>query len=215
MLHVTMTPLFNWSSASVWDTVVWCASKWCQPYYLKLTMADAIIDPLYGHPPVKWWQQHYIVCFILVKEITSLLLTRQENFVFSIPVNPHRSQNGAPKWSWFCEESSLQHSVCHCDSSTCSLVETDWALVWNDPLCAVTLFLWDVKREAVEVAGVCNLSLSRSLSMCFCVWCGTITSQPCTWKGAGNEGQTHHDWVDVFFIRVAKHQKPVKFVFGV
>lgn len=132
MLQVTLRPLFYQSSASVFDTVAWCASNLSWPCYLKFTMADHIIGLLFGKPPVKWLQQR------------------------------------------FCEESTLQRSECRCGSSTCSLVGTHCALVWNEPLCAVTLFLWDVKGEDVEVG-----RHPFPVSLCVFVSVSQVKHSPC------------------------------------
>lgn len=181
MLQVTLRPLFYQSSASVFDTVAWCASNLSWPCYLKFTLADHIIGLLFGKPPVKWLQQR------------------------------------------FCEESTLQRSECRCGSSTCSLVGTHCALVWNEPLCAVTLFLWDVKGEDVEVG-----RHPFPVSLCVFVSVSQVKHSPCNlalgeepglgvmwWEGMKGRHIMTDLMIFLSWLESDVCQAPVKFVFGV
>lgn len=134
--------------------------------------------------------------------------------VFSIPETLQ-----IPGWCLFCERcSALSGFVFFFLTPAVELNSQSVVLKWT--LCVSWLCSWDVEAESRRVSSAC-------LSVCLRLYCETLTLQLCTWRGAkigveavkGNEGQTHHDWLDDFYLDwipvlwFAKHKKTSRFVF--
>ena len=103
------------------------------------------------------------------------------------------------------EENQWTHSGNRlCDESTPPSAVTllplaVWALVWNEPLCAPTLFLWEVKSEAVEVAVCLSPRLWWDVHLATLHRRGARRGRDAP---RGNEGRTRYSWTDDFSTHI-------------